>query len=473
MEHAVIKLAGAQGYYGDSPEGVGPLLAAEPDFIVCEALSELTLAILQKDRLQDPSLGYTKDLPAYLAQVLPAVSASKTRFVTNAGGINPSGGAALVASVARDMGLGDLVVAKVEGSDFGHRLGEFREATSGFAHIRTGEPCPFDQVAFATAYLGAFPVAEALDAGADVVIAGRVADAALFLGPLIHAYGWTRDAWDLLAAGTVIGHLLECSTQVSGGNLSGPWREVPGPAHIAFPLAEVSEDGSAVITKAEGGGMVSFESVRQQLLYEVADPRRYLSPDCVADFTSVVLDDLGGDRVLVRGAKGESATNSYKALICRAGGWLAEARIGFAWPDALAKARLARDIVLEWAAGYLGEGDEVWTEYMGASSGGCPAGVLGSASEEELDALEERPLDRQPSEVVLRIALRTEDDKRARRFGREFNKLGLSGPPGLFGVGRGGGGPSRLLDLWPTLVPKDLIDEQTSVVVSKAGEMGA
>lgn len=467
----MIKLAGAQGYYGDSPEGVGPLIDEEPDFVVCEALSELTLAILQKDRLQDPTLGYTKDLRAYLSHVLPAVAESRTKFVTNAGGINPDGAAAVVASTAKEMGFGDTKVATVKGSDFGHRLAEFKEASSGFAHIRSGEPCPFEDIAFAAAYLGAFPIAEALDGGADVVITGRVADAALFLGPLIHSYGWTRDDIDLLAAGTVVGHLLECSTQVSGGNLSGPWREIPDPAHIAFPLAEVSEDGSAVITKARGGGVVSFESVRQQLLYEVADPARYLTPDCVADFTSVALDDLGGDRVAVTGARGSGATDTYKALICRAGGWLAEARVGFAWPDALAKARQARRVVLERASVYLGEADEVWTEYLGASAGGGPAGVLGAASEEELDALERVSLGEQPSEVVLRIALRTDDKKTADRFSREFNRLGLSGPPGLFGVGRGGGGPSRLLEIWPTLVPKALVDEQISVEISKVSEL--
>ncbi len=467
----MIKLAGAQGYYGDSPEGLGPLLAEEPDFVVCEALSELTLAILQKDRIKDPSLGYTKDLPAYLTGVLGAVSESKTKFVTNAGGINPSGAAAVVASIATKMGFGDLEIATVQGSDFADRLPEFKEASGGFPHIRTGAPCPFENIAFAAAYLGAFPIAEALDSGARVVVTGRVADASLFVGPLIHSYGWKRDDIDRLAAGAVVGHLLECSTQVSGGNLSGPWRQIPDPAHIAFPLAEVEADGAAVISKAEGGGVVSFESVRQQLLYEVGDPRRYLTPDCVADFTSVVLEDLGNDRVAVSGAKGAPATDTYKALLCAPGGWLAEARAAFAWPDALAKARLARRILLERASSYLDESDDIWTEYFGAASGGGPAGALGAASDEELDRLVSLPLADQPSEVVLRVALRTEDKEKAVRFSRELNKLGLAAPPGLFGLGRGGGGPSRLLEIWPTLVPKALIDEQTRVEVFKASQL--
>ncbi len=501
----MVRLAGAQGYYGDSPEGVGPLLAAEPDFVICEALAELTLAILQKDRLEDPSLGYAKDLPLYLKAVLPAVAGKpsdtstgggspathdgpspgpvrslagggapergRTRFITNAGGINPEGAARVAARIAAEMGYPDLVVGCVVGSDFAHRLDEFREATGGFPHLRTGEPCPFESVAFASAYLGAFPIVEALSAGAEVVVTGRVADAALFLGPLLYSYGWARSDHDRLAAGVVVGHLLECSTQVTGGNLSGPWEEVPDPARIAFPLADVEEDGTAVITKAEGGGVVSFETVRQQLLYEVGDPAAYLSPDCVADFTSVRLEDLGGDRVRVTGARGGPPTDSYKALLCRLGGWLGEARLAFSWPDALAKARLAARVLLERASSYLGPDADVWTEFFGAARGGGPGGVLGAASEEDLDELEALPLSEQPSEVIVRVAVRTPDKKVAERFSREANKLGLSGPPGLFGLGRGGGGPSRLLDIWPTLVPKELVDEQVEVRVAKAGEL--
>lgn len=467
----MIKLACAQGYYGDSPDGVEALLAEGPDFIVGEALSELTLAILQKDRSEDSSLGYTKDLPAYVSRVLPAVAAGKTKFVTNAGGINPDGATAVTASVAAKMGFDQLTVGTVKGSDFGHRLKEFAEATSGFPHIRTDEPCPFDDVAFAAAYLGAFPVAQALDAGADIVITDRVADASLFVGPMIHSFRWSKDSTHELARGAVVGHLLECSTQVSGGNLSGSWREVRDPARIAFPIAEVKEDGTATITKAKGGGVVNFETVRQQLLYEVADPSRYYTPDCIADFTKVAVEDLGGDRVAISGAKGEPPTDMYKALICRIGGWLAEAKAAFAWPEAVSKARLARDIILERAGSYLDSEDDVWTEYFGAATGGGGGGVFGPASQEALDELERRPLAEQPSEVVLRVALRTNDKKKADRFAREFNKLGLSGPPGLFGLGRGGGGPSRLLEIWPTLVPKSMIDEQTTVEVAKVSEI--
>ena len=466
----MIKLAGAQGYYGDSPEGIDSVLAAEPDFIVCEALSELTLAILQKDRSEDASLGYTKDLPGYVSKVLPAVASGKTRLVTNGGGINPDGAAAAAASVAIRMGYGNLTLGIVKGSDFGHRFEEFSEATSGFPHIRTGEKCPFEDFAFATAYLGAFPVAEALDGGAQIVVTGRVADASLFVGPMIHSFRWTKDDLNRLAIGSVVGHLLECSTQVSGGNLSGAWREVPDPAHIAFPLAEVEPDGTATITKAAGGGVVDFDSVRQQLLYEVGNPGEYVTPDCIVDFTKVVLEDLGGDRVLVSGATGYPPTDSYKALICRAGGWLAEAKAAFAWPDALAKARAAKNVILERAASYLDGEDEIWTEYMGASIGGGPSGVFGPASEEYLDELERKPLGEQPSEVVLRIALRTSDKNKADRFAREVNKMGLSGPPGLFGLGRGGGGISRLLEIWPTLVPKSMIDDQTKVEIATVSE---
>jgi hypothetical protein len=463
----MVRIAGAQGYYGDPPEGIVSVLDAEPDFVVCEALSELTLAILQKDRLSDPDLGYTKDLTAYLDLVLGEVAAGRLRFVTNAGGINPRSAARAIQEAARRSGHPELRVGVVEGSDLMPQLGRLRELTDGFPHMRTGERFPFGTPAFATAYLGAGPIAAALDAGASVVVTGRVADAALFLGCLIHAYGWQMDDWDRLAAGTVVGHLLECSTQVTGGNLSGPWRAVPDPALLGYPLAEVNENGDAVIFKGSGGGLVNFETVRQQLLYEVEDPRNYLAPDCIADFTSATIKDLGKDEVRISGVKGKPPTASYKALLCGMGGYLGEARVAFAWPDAATKAFFAKDIVLARASSYISaeEGDEVHWEIFGAAKGGAIAGIAGPEAQPIIDELLYEPLADQPSEVVLRVALRTQDKTKADRFQREFNKLGLSGPPGLYGVGRGGSGVSRLLHLWPTLVPKDAVDESVEVRV--------
>src|SRR5947207_8056861 len=322
-----VRLGGGQGFYGDGHAPVTDLLDAGVDYLVCEALAKLTLAILQKDRQRDETLGYTRDLPLYLQQAMPFLLDGRTRFVTNAGGINPVAAGRAVIVAARSMGVTGLKVATVVGDDVRGRADELG--------------LPSDSL-FASAYLGARPIVEALDAGAQVVITGRVADASLFLAPLVHAFGWAWDDWDRLAAGIVVGHLRECSGQVTGGNYSGRWWENPDPTRIAFPIGEVEPDGSAVITKPPGtGGMVTFDTVREQLLYEVHDPAHYFSPDVVADFASLTLEDLGDARVRVSGMRAASppSTVTHKGLVCTRAGYAGDARLPFSWPYAEAQAR--------------------------------------------------------------------------------------------------------------------------------------
>src|SRR5205085_4778759 len=299
-----LRIGGGQGFYGDGHEPLADLLADGVDYLVCEALAELTLAILQKDRQRDESLGYTRDLPRYVSEALPFIVDGRTKLITNAGGINPIAAGRAVVETLKAAGASGLTVVTVVGDDVRGRAEELG--------------LPSDAL-FANAYLGARPIADALAAGADIVVTGRVADASLFVGPLAHELEWAWDDWDKLAAGVVIGHLLECSGQVTGGNYSGPWWENPDPIRIAFPIAEVEADGAAVITKPpKTGGMVTFDTVREQLLYEVHDPARYFSPDVVADFTSLALDDLGDDRVRVSGVRASTpqSTDTYKGLVC-------------------------------------------------------------------------------------------------------------------------------------------------------------
>src|SRR3954465_1605527 len=280
-----VRIGGGQGFYGDGLDPVADVLADGVDYLVCEALAELTLAILQKDRQRDESQGYTKDLPAYLSAALPSIVDGRTKFITNAGGINPVAAGRAAVETLRRAGVSGVKVATIVGDAVRAHSDEL------------GLP---DDAIFANAYLGARPIVEALDAGADIVITGRVADASLFLAPLMHEFGWAWDDWDRLAAGVTVGHLLECSGQVTGGNYSGAWWDNPDPLRIAFPLAECEPDGSAVITKPEvAGGMVTFDTVREQLLYEVHDPAQYFNPDVTADFTALTVDDQGGNRVRI------------------------------------------------------------------------------------------------------------------------------------------------------------------------------
>jgi hypothetical protein len=439
-----VRLGGGQGFYGDGAAPVADVLAAGVDYLVCEALAELTLAILQKDRQRDESLGYTRDLPGYLRMALPAILEGGTRLITNAGGINPiaAGRAAIDAARAAGASGTGLKIATVVGDDLRPRADEL-----GLPNAH--------QALFANAYLGARPIVQALEQGAQVVITGRVADASLFAAPLIHEHGWTWDDWDRLAAGVTVGHLLECSGQVTGGNYSGRWWDNHDPDRIGFPIAEVSADGTAIITKPRRtGGMVTFDTVREQLLYEVHDPANYLNPDVVADFTSVSVSDEGGDRVRLTGISGRPAPDTYKGLICTPAGWSGECRVTYTWPDAEAKARAAlgyirrRSQILELPV------DEWCEEYFGVNAFGGPT----------VDV----PDGWQPPEVTGRLAWRTASPEHAAKLSREVGVLGLSGPPGISGMGRGGASkPTQLLAVDPFFVSREIVDAQVRVDVEE------
>jgi hypothetical protein len=358
------------------------------------------------------------------------------------------------------MGISGLRVATVLGDDLMTRLDSLRgETTSGLTNLDTGEP--FDALPapplFASAYLGAFPIAEALAQGADIVITGRVADAALFLGPMIHEHGWARDDWDRLSAGMLVGHLLECSGQVAGGNFSGEWWTIPEPWKLPYPIAEVSADGSAVITKPKAsGGRVDVDTVRHQLLYEVHDPASYFTPDVVADFTSARFEDLGSDRVRVSDVRGKPATDTYKALLAYHAGWAGETRVAFSWPDAHEKAKATAAILAKRVEMAGIEVREWCFEYWGVNALGGPT-VPPLA-----DGVE-------PPECVLRAAWRCDDARTASSVGREVIPLTLSAPPaGLTGMGRGMASAStEQLGLWPTLVDKQLVDPGVTVTIEE------
>lgn len=348
----VVRVAGGQAGYGDSLEPLGALLASGVDYLVCDALAESTLAVLSKDRRRDPSLGYTRDLVDYVAACLPWLRDGTTRLITNAGGLNPHAAGATLAKFLADKGVFGLKVAVVTGDEIQNRADQ-------------GVP---EDAEFAVAYLGAQPIVEALESGAHIVISGRVADASLFVAPLVHEFGWSFDQYDLIAAGVTIGHLLECSAQVSGSVYSGHWWADPLPAEPGFPIADVEADGSAVITKPRGtGGQVNFDTVREQLLYEVHDPAAYANPDVTADFTTVSVEDLNGDRVRVSGATGTPPPETYKGLYAQSAGWANQFVQTFSWPDALQKAQMVSRVVraradrlgvdvLDWHSEFFGAG---------------------------------------------------------------------------------------------------------------------
>jgi hypothetical protein len=446
-----LRIGAGQGFTGDDLRGLREVIDDGVDYVCCDALAEITLVGMQRDRRRDERGGFARDVAAVAGETLRAVEQGRVRLVTNAGALNPLGARNAVADVARRLELERLRLGVVLGSDLSGRLPELLAAGASLRHADTGEDLgPVDEVEFAAAYLGAYPIAEALEQGAQVVITGRVADASVFMGPAVFELGVNADDWVRLGRLAVMGHLMECSTQVSGGNFSGAWWEVPGLDAVGFPIAEVDHGGESVITKPSGsGGRVTIDTVKEQLLYEVGDPRRYLTPDVVADMTSARLEDAGPERVLVAGATGHPATDTYKVILSRPAGWMAAVGITYTAPHALAKARGARDVLERRLARSGFAPIETHVEYLGA-------GAMFGEVDEGFDA----------PEVTLRYAARcATPDEASMVLHERITGLAISGPPGAAATGTGTTPPTPVSEIWPTLVPKDLVDPHVRVVV--------
>ena len=453
-----VRLASGLGFYGDSWEPVSAAIDRGGVHYVCsDHLAELTLAILRKDQARDPAAGFTRDLVPMLTALWPAAQARGVKFVLNAGGLNPEGAAAALQAAFQAKGW-SARIAVVTGDSVLGRIDELRAAGQTLAHLDTGADIAAvrERLVFANAYLGAAPIVQALASGAHIVIAGRVADAALFLAPLVHEFGWDLHATDAaglnrLAQGLTIGHLMECSGQGSGGNFGSAlaWQRIPDLTHIGYPIADVSEDGSAVLCKApDTGGRINFHTLRQQLLYEVHNPHAYFSPDVVLDMGTLALDDLGGDRVRVSGATGRAAPATLKVVAGFEDGWMGQAVVGFCWPDALAKADAVVASVKQQLAERRMNHDELCVERLGHDT------FLGPhADGRHADEL---------NEVWLRMAVRCADKRVADAFPRLFPWMALSGPPFMGGF-HGITPASQLLGLWPTTVRRELVEDAVTV----------
>jgi len=449
-----LRIASGQGFWGDWLEAPVRQVEGGPiDVLMMDYLAEVTMSILQKQKARDPGLGYARDVVPLLRRILPRVVERGIRVTTNAGGVNPQGCVDAIAAAARELGLGGkLKLGVVTGDDILPRLDELLAKGIPLADMETGRPLSDvrDRVLSANAYLGAAPVVEALRGGAQVVVTGRVTDTGLTLAPLIERYGWQPDAWDLLAAGTIAGHIIECGAQCSGGNFQGGWPRVTALEDVGYPIVEAESDGTFVVTKHPGtGGTVSVASVSEQLLYEMGDPREYITPDCVADFTTIRLEQAGADRVRVSGIRGRPATDLLKVSVAYEAGFKAVGTLVYVWPDAYAKAREA-DRVLRARLDRLAlRFDEVLTEYVGANAAHGPlAGEPGP----------DHP------EVQLRIGVRGPDRARVERFTRELAPLILNGPPSVTGFAGGRPKVEEIVAYWPALVPKREIHPVVRVV---------
>ena len=451
-----VLVANGQGFWGDSILGPVRLVREGPlDYLTLDYLAEVTMSILQKLRSRNPEGGYATDFVEMIDRVLPELVAKDIKVVANAGGVNPRACMKAVMKVIQKHGFRDVGVGIVEGDDVFPRLDELLAEGEELRNMDTGEPLAGirDRVTSANVYLSAFPIAEALGRGARIVITGRSTDPGLVLGPLIHEFGWKRSDYDLLAAGTVAGHIVECGAQCTGGNFTD-WRKVEDLARVGYPIVEARPDGSFVVTKHEGtGGLVDTSTVAHQLAYEMGDPRAYLGPDVSADFTSFSLAQDGRDRVRITGVRGRAPTGTYKVSISYEDGWKATGQLTISGPDALEKAKLCADMVWKRLAmdGCEYAPEERLVEYLGANV--VHAGIAAAEA-------------RTPTEVVLRMGVKGPDRAKVDRFGMELVPLVTSGPPGVTGFAGGRPKATEIIGFWPALVRKERISPRVEVLRS-------
>lgn len=447
----VISIGNAQGFWGDSCDAPARLLAQQPDldYLTLDYLAEVSLSILAGQRAKDPALGYARDFVNVVQSLVPIWRAgSRTRIVCNAGGLNPLGCAKAVLDVLAAAGITDKKVGLVTGDDVLAALRETPDEPS-FDNWENQRPISevLDVLVTANAYIGADGVVAALAAGADIVVTGRVADPSLVLGVCMHEFGWKSDQYNLLAAGTIAGHIIECGTQACGG-ISSEWLDVPNNGDIGFPIVQVSENGDITVTKPAGtGGRVTERTVKEQLLYEIGDPRNYLSPDCRVDFTTLQVREAGENRVAVTGATGSAPTGFYKVSATHKDGFWASGMLTIVGRDAVKKARRCGEIVLERlkAAGY--EYARTNIECLGA--GAAAPGVL---PEPEL------------LETVMRVSVADPRKDAIERFTKEIAPLVTAGPQGTTGYAAGRPKVHPIFGYWPCLIARDRVTVTAQVL---------
>ena len=450
----VVRVAAGQGFWGDWLEAPRRQVEGGPiDYLMLDYLAEVTMSILQKQKERDPKMGYARDFLGAVESVLPAVAARGVRVIANAGGVNPRACAEATREVAARHGAsGKLRIGVITGDDLLPRLDELIAGGHPLANMETGESLAAvrDRVLSANAYIGSTPIVEALSRGANVVITGRSTDTALTMAPLRFEFGWAADDWDRLAAGIIAGHIIECGAQCSGGNCLYDWRSIPDLANVGFPIVEASPDGTFVVTKHAGtGGRVSRQTVAEQLVYEMGDPHAYITPDVVADFTTIQLAEAGEDRVRVHGIRGREATDKLKVSIAYRAGFKAVGTLVYAWPDAYEKAGLA-DRVLRERLDRLGlRFDKVLSEFVGANA---THGPLAGPPSPDLP------------EVTLRFGVRSADRAAVERFTREIAPLVLTGPPSVTGFAGGRPKVEEIVAYWPALVDKRVVQTQVEVL---------
>lgn len=449
----LIRIASGQGFWGDLPKAPIDQVRKGPiDYLVMDYLAEVTMSIMQKQKIRNPEYGYARDFVDVISEILPDIAEKGIKVISNAGGVNPEACKDKILEAINEQGFKDIKIAVVDGDNILDDLDELIANGHALKNMETGKPviAVKDRLLSANVYFGSRPVVQALAEGADIVVTGRVTDTGLTLAPMVHEFGWSFNDYDKLAAGTIAGHIIECGAQVSGGNYTD-WEEIEGFVDIGFPIIEAKPDGNFYVTKHENtGGIVSEATVKEQLLYEIGDPTEYITPDCIADFTSIQLESEGGNRVHVFGIEGRPETETYKISASYNDGYKLASTLVYSWPGALKKAKKAGEI-LKGRAESLGlDFDDFRVEYIGVN--GC--------SEQPIS---DELLEEEYEEVQMRVALSGQSKEDLDRFGKEVAPLILTGPSGVTGFAGGRPKASGIVAYWPALLDKKAVKPRVRI----------
>lgn len=446
----MIRIGYPSGYWGDDQDAPSRMLEAtsELDYLAMDYLAEITMAILKRQQQQDETLGYARDFPPLVADLIGDLVDRDISLLANAGGVNPASCKDVVVEVAQETGV-DVSVAAVTGDDILDRVSTLRERGIDLENMDTGEPfnAVADDLVAANAYLGAFPIAEALDKGADIVVTGRCVDAATAMAPMIHEFGWGKEEYDKLASGLIAGHLLECGAQVTGGVLLDGWEEVDF-VNMGYPIVEMKENGEFVVTKSEEtAGVVNEATVKEQLVYEIKDPNAYQVPDVTADFTTPQLEAAGEDRIRVTDCEGRAPPESLKVTALYRDGFKAQLLLTYSWPNALEKAERADDVIRRRLENEDIDLREIHTDFIGYD--GCH------------DGMSPRPKD--PNEIVLRIAVKADEKESIDSFGKTAIPISIAGPPNVTPLVSGRPKSETVLSFWPCTIPRAAVEPTITV----------
>lgn len=448
-----IRIASGQGFWGDLPSApINQVKQGPIDYLVMDYLAEVTMSIMQKQKMRNPDWGYARDFVGVIDQILPEISENGIKVISNAGGVNPQACKDEILKIAKDRGFTNIKVAVVDGDNILDDIDQLIANDHTLKNMETGEPISTvkEQLMSANVYFGCKPIVKALQLGADIIITGRVTDTGLTLAPMIYEFDWDYSDYDKMSVGTVAGHILECGAQSSGGNFTD-WEMVEDFVNIGFPIVEAHPNGEFFVTKHEGtGGLVNAMTVKEQLLYEIGDPQDYITPDVIADFTSIHVEDVDKNLVKVFGIKGTPETDSYKVSASYTDGYKLSATLAYSWPDALKKAMRGADI-LEKRAEALGlKLDEFHKEYIGFN------GTFEQPVQSE-------DLDTDYNEIHMRISVTGQNKDDLNRFGMEIAPLILTGPSGVTGFAGGRPKASEVVAYWPALLKKEAVEPNVTV----------